>query len=507
MNKQIAQGFEQNERVPSFQYYANLMHLGFDVQTALVLSLCVSRQLETECANSYWTLTLNEFSRLTGLSKKTLIRVKKTLLATNFFEERVSGKRRLYRVDLAKLTAALGEKQQPFRETRKIEAAVFEAEFCNGILFLKPPTFGFFGFFDESPPVAKKMSQRKLITNYSLIVGIYLNEGVEDESQQPIDVEEPIDVEFEEKKEKENKKRKRKKRIFCGNAQTAQTAQNGETGKAVDSLAVKQQRGDTASPDASGSNGEFLNSTKIVDKDSSEEDKSGLVQQHEQQLRERQSEQSNASSIAQNCPELKQHSEQASQLVERDHYRTTTIADALGINDIDFAQAATLEDNEKKQGSARNNAASPKAIITTAAPQDIIALVFPCQGKVKEWSISPELYDTLKRCYEHVDIDKEIKKAYAWIVANPDRRKTARGMPRFLNSWIAKHVDQISRGNFFKNTHVQKQHNHCTQHNNDDMDLESQFYPFTELERRNLEATKIFLEMIKRQKQKQQRQQ
>lgn len=26
----------------------------------------------------------------------------------------------------------------------------------------------------------------------------------------------------------------------------------------------------------------------------------------------------------------------------------------------------------------------------------------------------------------------------AWLVSNPDKRKTMRGMPRFMNSWLAR---------------------------------------------------------------------
>jgi hypothetical protein len=76
-----------------------------------------------------------------------------------------------------------------------------------------------------------------------------------------------------------------------------------------------------------------------------------------------------------------------------------------------------------------------------ALPAEVAELVFPCQGKVKEWRVPSDFYATLRTCYPAVDVAGELRKAFAWIVANPGRRKTASGMPRFLTSWLNKCVD------------------------------------------------------------------
>lgn len=40
--------------------------------------------------------------------------------------------------------------------------------------------------------------------------------------------------------------------------------------------------------------------------------------------------------------------------------------------------------------------------------------------------------------YPHVAIVAELRKAQRWLLDNADRRKTARGMPRFINGWLAR---------------------------------------------------------------------
>lgn len=53
-----------------------------------------------------------------------------------------------------------------------------------------------------------------------------------------------------------------------------------------------------------------------------------------------------------------------------------------------------------------------------------------------EYPVSPQLVNELQRAYPGVDIRAELGKARAWCVTNPTKRKTARGVPRFLNAWM-----------------------------------------------------------------------
>ena len=70
---------------------------------------------------------------------------------------------------------------------------------------------------------------------------------------------------------------------------------------------------------------------------------------------------------------------------------------------------------------------------------------FPCQGKQKEWNLLVEHIADWKATYPGLDIEAECRKARAWIIANPEKRKTAKGMPRFLLRWFNRTVDSPQR--------------------------------------------------------------
>lgn len=50
--------------------------------------------------------------------------------------------------------------------------------------------------------------------------------------------------------------------------------------------------------------------------------------------------------------------------------------------------------------------------------------------------------DTWKEAYPAVDIVQEIKKIIAWCKCNPKRRKTRKGVNRFINNWLSKEQDK-----------------------------------------------------------------
>lgn len=66
-------------------------------------------------------------------------------------------------------------------------------------------------------------------------------------------------------------------------------------------------------------------------------------------------------------------------------------------------------------------------------------LQFPVVGKKvneKFWCLYQNFVDQYSELYPKLDILAECKAAYAWIISNESRRKTARGMKKFLNGWF-----------------------------------------------------------------------
>jgi hypothetical protein len=56
----------------------------------------------------------------------------------------------------------------------------------------------------------------------------------------------------------------------------------------------------------------------------------------------------------------------------------------------------------------------------------------------KEWKVPPGLMKDLIIIYGEKTVEQELWKAHAWIEADTHRRKTPRGMGRFLNGWLSR---------------------------------------------------------------------
>lgn len=58
--------------------------------------------------------------------------------------------------------------------------------------------------------------------------------------------------------------------------------------------------------------------------------------------------------------------------------------------------------------------------------------------KSGRYSVPTALIESLEAAYGRLLVWDEFPKACMWLIANPRRMKTERGMPRFLNAWLAK---------------------------------------------------------------------
>ena len=57
------------------------------------------------------------------------------------------------------------------------------------------------------------------------------------------------------------------------------------------------------------------------------------------------------------------------------------------------------------------------------------------------YDITQIMIDEYAELYPNVDILSELIKMKGWLIANPTRRKTKRGIARFINSWLSKEQD------------------------------------------------------------------
>lgn len=54
------------------------------------------------------------------------------------------------------------------------------------------------------------------------------------------------------------------------------------------------------------------------------------------------------------------------------------------------------------------------------------------------WHLPQDKFEQYQRVYPAIDVGSEFTKAARWLEDNPARRKTGKGMARFLNGWLAR---------------------------------------------------------------------
>lgn len=67
---------------------------------------------------------------------------------------------------------------------------------------------------------------------------------------------------------------------------------------------------------------------------------------------------------------------------------------------------------------------------------------FPTVGKVKSWSLTQRVVDTLTAAFPDVDVMGQCRKAKGWCETNSSKRKTPGGMERFLFGWMERNQNR-----------------------------------------------------------------
>ena len=80
--------------------------------------------------------------------------------------------------------------------------------------------------------------------------------------------------------------------------------------------------------------------------------------------------------------------------------------------------------------------------VPKAATAEVPLLEFPCDGSPRSWALYEELHRELSESFPSLDVLAEARKALAWVNASPERRKTFRGMRKFLVGWLSRAQDR-----------------------------------------------------------------
>lgn len=81
-----------------------------------------------------------------------------------------------------------------------------------------------------------------------------------------------------------------------------------------------------------------------------------------------------------------------------------------------------------------------KSAEASSAP---VFLTYPIVGpKGPAWSLTETQVSTWAKLFPGLNVEAECLKALAWLQANPQKRKTVTGMPKFLTAWLSRATDR-----------------------------------------------------------------
>ena len=96
-----------------------------------------------------------------------------------------------------------------------------------------------------------------------------------------------------------------------------------------------------------------------------------------------------------------------------------------------------LTKNQEPEETLNPIASSAKALSAGDPPNGNAVAYIPCNDG-SEFGVSKELAEELAKLYPAVDVPQTLNEIRGWNLANPQRRKTRRGVLQHINSWMTK---------------------------------------------------------------------
>ena len=96
----------------------------------------------------------------------------------------------------------------------------------------------------------------------------------------------------------------------------------------------------------------------------------------------------------------------------------------------------------REQIKERDGSSAPVPDAEPAAEKPVISLIL---NDGTEFPISQTYIDQMQTLFPNVDVKAEIRKMAAWLINNPKRRKTRRGITAFINTWLSSEQDKGRR--------------------------------------------------------------
>lgn len=100
----------------------------------------------------------------------------------------------------------------------------------------------------------------------------------------------------------------------------------------------------------------------------------------------------------------------------------------------------SIENRDKKN---INTFARSSGEQTSEPEADVAALIL---NDGSEWRPTEALFAEYVRLYPNVDVKQQFNEMRGWCLSSPHKRKTRRGITRFVNSWLSREQDKGYRG-------------------------------------------------------------
>lgn len=101
------------------------------------------------------------------------------------------------------------------------------------------------------------------------------------------------------------------------------------------------------------------------------------------------------------------------------------------------AKAMANQEQEQEQDQKKKLLRGADEAPAPAPQASPVVVVLPCVGRgLKEYPVTEAQLAAYHSAYPGVDLRLQLHKARAWLEANPAKRKTHRGVPRFLVGWF-----------------------------------------------------------------------
>ena len=130
--------------------------------------------------------------------------------------------------------------------------------------------------------------------------------------------------------------------------------------------------------------------------------------------------------------------------IRNDTHHDTTYTDEMAMLELDANNAYTLKSETPLQ--IRNEPVTQISIDKNSLDKDRLdkcIYSLPLKNGT-EYEVTETYVNELKSAYPNKDLDNEFNRMRAWLISNPSKQKTSRGIKRFINGWLSRDTKKAS---------------------------------------------------------------